>query len=294
MSKSDCKVCHQPNTKSVGPSFADVSNKYKGQSGALEKLVKKVREGGSGVWGEVAMAAHPALPVADAEVIVKYILNSTDKTLSTLPVKGEYTPEIPKGDDGKGSVLIRAAFTDRAVTGTKTIPSQTSEEMIVLRNPEIYAAEAPIVKGAELKALGVAGLGFSVVAFNGSYLGFKQIDLAGIDKLELDASAQRREGSVGGTIEIRLDSPTGPVIGDEKVAIAPEVDIAKVMAEMESEKKNAKPGEVIKPRNPFARPPIKIKIKDTEGKHDIYIVFKNDSAKAIEPLLSFSKIKFQQ
>lgn len=294
MSKSDCKVCHQPNTKSVGPSFADVSNKYKGQNSALEKLVKKVREGGSGVWGEVAMAAHPALPVADAEVIVKYILNSTDKTLSTLPVKGEYTPEIPKGDDGKGSVIIRAAFTDRAITGAKTIPAQTSEEMIVLRSPEMNAAEAPIVKGAELKALGVAGLGFSVVAFDGSYLGFKQIDLAGINKLELNASAQKREGSVGGTIEVRLDSPTGPVVGTEKVEIAPEVDIAKVMAEMESEKKNAKPGEVVKQRNPFARPPVKIKIKDTEGKHDIYIVFKNDSAKAIEPLLSFSKINFQQ
>lgn len=294
MSKSDCKVCHQPNTKSVGPSFADISNKYKGQSGALEKLVKKVLEGGSGVWGEVAMAAHPALPVADAEVIVKYILNSTDKTLSTLPVKGSYTPEIPKGDNGKGSVLIRAAFTDRAVSGAKTIPAQTSEEMIVLRNPEIYAAEAPVIKGAELKALGVAGLGFSLVAFNNSYLAFKGIDLSGIYKLEFDASAQKREGSVGGTIEIRLDSPTGVLVGEQKVEMAPEVDIAKVMAEMESEKKNAKPGTPTKPFNPFARPPVHVKIKDTKGKHDIYFVFRNDNAKAIQPLLSFSKVTFQQ
>jgi cytochrome c len=294
MSKSDCKVCHQPNTKSVGPSFADISNKYKGQSGALEKLVKKVLEGGSGVWGEVAMAAHPALPVADAEVIVKYILNSTDKTLSSLPVKGSYTPEIPKGDNGKGSVLIRAAFTDRAVSGAKTIPAQTSEEMIVLRNPEIYAAEAPVIKGAELKALGVAGLGFSLVAFNNSYLAFKGIDLSGIDKLEFDASAQKREGSVGGTIEIRLDSPTGVLVGEQKVEMAPEIDIAKVMAEMESEKKNAKPGTPAKPFNPFARPPVHVKIKDTKGKHDIYFVFKNDNAKAIQPLLSFSKVTFQQ
>jgi len=294
ISKSDCKVCHQPNTKSVGPSFADISNKYKGQSGALDKLVKKVLEGGSGVWGEVAMAAHPALPVADAEVIVKYILNSTDKTLSTLPIKGDYKPEIPKGDNGKGSVLIRAAFTDRAVSGAKLIPAQTSEEMIVLRNPEIYAAEAPISKGTELKALGVAGLGFSMVTFNNSYLALQNIDLSGIDKLELDASAQRREGSVGGTIEVRLDSPTGPVVGTEKVDIAPEVDIAKVMAEMESEKKNAKPGEPVKQRNPFARPPVKIKVKDTKGKHDLYFVFKNEEAKAIQPLMSFSKIKFQQ
>ncbi len=294
MSKSDCKVCHQPNTKSVGPSFADISNKYKGQSEALEKLVKKVLEGGSGVWGEVAMAAHPALPVADAEVIVKYILNSTDKTLSTLPVKGSYTPEIPKGDNGKGSVLIRAAFTDRGVNGSKAIPAQTSEEMIVLRNPEIYAAEAPVIKGAELKALGVAGLGFSLVAFNNSYLAFKGIDLSGVDKLEFDASAQKREGSIGGTIEIRLDSPTGVLVGEQKVEMAPEVDIAKVMAEMESEKKNAKPGTPAKPFNPFARPPVHVKIKDTKGKHDIYFVFRNDSAKAIQPLLSFSKVTFQQ
>ena len=294
MSKSDCKVCHQPNTKSVGPSFADVSNKYKGENGALDKLVKKVLNGGSGVWGEVAMAAHPALPVADAEVIVKYILNSTDKTLSTLPIKGEFTPKIPEGDNGKGSVIIRAGFTDRAISGGKSIPAQTTEEMIVLTSPEVFAATAPVVKGAELKALGVAGQGFSVVPFNGSYLGFKSIDLTGIDKLELNASAQAREGSVGGTIEIRLDSPTGTLVGEEKVNIAPKVDVAKVMAEMESEKKNAKPGTPAKQRNPFARPPVKINIKKTEGKHDLYFVFKNDAAKTIEPLLSFSTIKFQQ
>jgi cytochrome c len=294
MSKSDCKVCHQPTTKSVGPSFADVSNKYKGQSGALEKLVKKVLEGGSGVWGEVAMAAHPSLPIADAEVIVKYILNSTDKTLSTLPVKGDYTPAIPKGDNGKGTVLIRAAFTDHAL-GNKAIPAQTTEQMIVLRNPEIFAAEAPVVKGAELKALGVAGQGFSVVSFDDSYLGFKDIDLSGIEKLELNAAAQKREGAVGGTIEVRLDSPTGEIVGQQKIEIAPEVDIAKVMAEMESEKKNAKPGTPAKaPANRFSRPPVHITLRDTKGKHDLYLVFKNDNAKSIEPLFSFSKITFQQ
>ena len=288
--QSDCKVCHQPNTKSVGPSFADVSNKYKGQAGAINQLVKKVLEGGSGVWGEVAMAAHPALPVADAEVIVKYILNSTDKTLSTLPLQGDYTAQIPTGDNGKGSVLIRAAYSDRPV---KNLPAQTAEEMIVLRSPELNGAEAPISKGVEMKALGVAGLGFSVVGYANSYIAFQAIDLTDIEKMVFDASAQQREGSVGGKIEIRLDSPTGAIIGEQRVDVAPPVDIAKVMAEMESEKKNAKPGTVVKQRNPFARPPVEVSVANTAGKHDIYIVFKNDNAKAIEPLMSFSKIKFQ-
>ncbi|MCE7039713.1 PQQ-dependent sugar dehydrogenase [Dyadobacter sp. CY312] len=294
MSKSDCKVCHQPNTKSVGPSFAEVSNKYKGQAGALDLLVQKVLKGGSGVWGEVAMAAHPSLPVADAEVIVKYILHSTDKTLSSLPVKGEFTPVIPKGDNGNGSVLIRAAFTDRAVSGSKAIPAQTSEELIVLRSPEVNGAEAPIAKGVERKALGVAGLGFCVVPYTNSYIGFQKIDLATISQIQLNASAETREGSVGGTIEIRLDSPTGTLIGEKQVEVAPPIDIAKMMAELESEKKNAKPGEAPKPRSRFARPPVVLQIKETTGKHDLYFVFKNAKAKEIQPLMSFSKIKFIQ
>ena len=289
--KSDCKVCHQVDAKSVGPSFADISNKYKGKPGMTEKLVEKILKGGSGVWGEVAMAAHPALPVADAETIVKYILNSTDKTLSTLPVKGEFTPKIPAQDNGKGSVLIRAAFTDRSMSGNKAIPAQTTEEMIVLRSPELNAAEAPIVQGADMKALGTAGLGFSVVAFANSFLAFKEMDLTDIKALELNAAAQKREGAMGGKIEIRLDSPTGTLVGEQNVEIAPEVDMAKLMAELESQKK---PGETVKPPRRPTRAPVLVNIKPTAGKHDIYLLFKNETAKPIEPLMTLSKITFKQ
>lgn len=301
MGQSDCKVCHQPETKSVGPSFADVSNKYRGDAGALDKLVKKVREGGSGVWGEVAMAAHPALPVADAEVIVRYILNSTDKNLSTLPLQGTYNPQIPKGDNGKGSILIRAAYSDRPVGAAKAVPAQTTEEMIVLRSPELNAAEAPVTKGVETKALGVAGLGFSVVAFENSYIAFPAIDLTGIDTLELNAAAQQREGSVGGTIELRLGSPTGTLVGQRKLTVAKPVDVAKMMAELENGAKKegtgtatpaAKPAPAPRPR--MAQPPVRIGIQPTSGKQDIYLVFRNPEAKPIEPLMSFSKIKFMK
>ncbi|MCF2493153.1 PQQ-dependent sugar dehydrogenase [Dyadobacter chenhuakuii] len=289
--KSDCKVCHQVDAKSVGPSFADISNKYKGKPGVTEALVGKILKGGAGVWGEVAMPAHPALPVADAETIVKYILNSTDKTLSTLPVKGEFTPKIPAQDNGKGSVLIRAAFTDRSMSGNKAIPAQTTEEMIVLRSPELNAAEAPIVQGADMKALGTAGLGFSVVTFANSFLAFKETDLTDIKALEMNAAAQKREGAMGGKIEIRLDSPTGTLVGEQNVEIAPEVDMAKLMAELESQKK---PGETVKPPRRPTRAPVLVNIKPTTGKHDIYILFKNETAKPIEPLMTLSKITFKQ
>jgi len=72
--KSDCFSCHQPKNKVVGPSYADVAKKYKGDAGAVAKLVKKIKNGGSGVWGQVPMAAHPNMPDADVEKIVKWVL----------------------------------------------------------------------------------------------------------------------------------------------------------------------------------------------------------------------------
>jgi cytochrome c len=70
---SDCMACHSKEKKSIGPSYMDVSTKYKGDGSALEKLTKKIIVGGSGVWGETAMAGHPQLSTADASEMVKYI-----------------------------------------------------------------------------------------------------------------------------------------------------------------------------------------------------------------------------
>jgi len=74
---SDCKACHSVSKKSIGPAYADVARKYKGNSSALETLTRKVISGGGGVWGETAMAAHPQLSTTDASEMVKYILSLT-------------------------------------------------------------------------------------------------------------------------------------------------------------------------------------------------------------------------
>jgi cytochrome c len=299
MAKSDCKVCHQPNAKSVGPSFSAIATKYKGEGGVTEKLVGKIRQGGVGVWGEVAMPGHPAMSEGDAAKLVDYILHVNDKTLSSLPLQGRYKITTPMGDNGRGSVLIRAAYTDAGATkGGRNVPAQTTEQMLILRNPQVAASTAQIIRGADVKARGM-GRGESVVPFANSYLGFRQLDLTGIEQLELDAAAQSREGSVGGTIEVRLGSPTGPLAGQVVVEKAPEVDMAKLMAEMEN---NAnKPGsgpnataekKPAPPRNPFARAPVRLSLTNASGVHDVYLVFKNEQAKPIQPLLSFSSIKF--
>jgi len=73
--KSGCFTCHKLDEKLTGPSYKEVAEKYASEgSDIVPKLAEKIIKGGSGVWGQVPMIAHPALSQADAESMVKYIL----------------------------------------------------------------------------------------------------------------------------------------------------------------------------------------------------------------------------
>lgn len=72
--KSGCMACHDIGTKVIGPSFVQIAEKYRGQAGANTQLVKKVKEGGKGVWGRIPMPPHEQLKDGDAATIVAWIL----------------------------------------------------------------------------------------------------------------------------------------------------------------------------------------------------------------------------
>ena len=74
VSKSDCFTCHKIEEKNVGPAWRDVAAKYGGQDTAVKYLAAKIIAGGSGVWGQVPMAAHPTFSQDDAEAVAKYVL----------------------------------------------------------------------------------------------------------------------------------------------------------------------------------------------------------------------------
>lgn len=66
--KYDCHVCHNSTGKrKVGPNFAMVAERYANDAKASERLVKKLRNGGSGSWGGMPMPAIPS-KATDAEV----------------------------------------------------------------------------------------------------------------------------------------------------------------------------------------------------------------------------------
>jgi cytochrome c len=76
LKKNNCMACHAVDKKLVGPSYKDVANKYRGQSDAADKLAKKIRAGGSGVWGPIPMPPHPQVSEADAKKLATFILNT--------------------------------------------------------------------------------------------------------------------------------------------------------------------------------------------------------------------------
>ena len=74
-SETGCLACHALDHRIVGPGFNDVARRYGGQKDAESRLVEKVRHGGSGEWGSVAMPPHPGLSEAHARDLVRWILH---------------------------------------------------------------------------------------------------------------------------------------------------------------------------------------------------------------------------
>ena len=69
-----CTSCHNAEVKLVGPAFKSVAEKYAGQADAVENLVKKVTNGGSGNWGRIPMPAHPQVGADNIKVLVEWVL----------------------------------------------------------------------------------------------------------------------------------------------------------------------------------------------------------------------------
>jgi cytochrome c len=74
MKKDGCAACHSVSKKIVGPAYADVAAKYKGDKNAQALLEKKVKEGSVGVWGQIPMPPNPQVSASDVKELVGWIL----------------------------------------------------------------------------------------------------------------------------------------------------------------------------------------------------------------------------
>jgi cytochrome c len=71
---SGCMTCHAIDRKVIGPGYKEIAAKYRSDKGAEANLVKKVKAGGSGVWGPTPMPPNAHVKEDDIKAIVTWIL----------------------------------------------------------------------------------------------------------------------------------------------------------------------------------------------------------------------------
>ncbi|MBL7857451.1 MAG: ThuA domain-containing protein [Cyclobacteriaceae bacterium] len=267
MGESDCKSCHIIDKKSIGPMYIDVAKKYKNDPKAVDYLVTKIINGGGGVWGETNMAAHPQLSVGDATEIVKYILSLGDEQAKSLPARGTYTTTIPKGVPDQGVLILRASYTDKGANG---LPSITSSKTMVLQSASVPAGKATVWEGVMKYKIPTPPIELMIGSGNNSYIGFDPVDLTGIDQMAFAIMApENMMNAAGGWVEVRIDSPTGTVIGKSN-AVTPS----------KGQAMNFTPQIALAQLTP------------TSGKHAVYFIYKNDQSPAGQALFILLNINF--
>ena len=207
MLSMDCKSCHKQEEKSIGPSFVQVSQKYIKDPNVTTYLTQKIIKGGSGVWGEVAMAAHPTLADNDAKQIVSWIMSLSNKAVikKSLPQSGTI---IPLADQKPGSALVlSASYTDK---GGNNIKALTGNSVVSLQANTVSFK-------SNIKTLGFTPFkygGSNILIFPAAdgWFGIEQIDLTGVGSIIINSSWQTvPKGLI--TFEVKMDTPDGKLLG---------------------------------------------------------------------------------
>ncbi|MEM6766664.1 MAG: ThuA domain-containing protein [Bacteroidota bacterium] len=258
MEKSDCSICHQIETKSVGPTYQQVANKYKDDASAVEYLSKKIINGGSGVWGEVAMAAHPQLSTGEAEQMARYILSlSGEGEPKGLPTKGIFIFEQHTEEELEGKYIFTASYTDK---GGQEIGPLTARETFTLQQPYLTPAKVSEMKKVSKFTIepemsqGMLEEAMDIlIGSDGGYVAFEGLDLTGIKSLNatiLKAGPYFK----GGRVSFRLDSPTGEIIAETEIKTS---------------------------ITDFGPDNFMLNVKEIAGVHDLYITFENEDGDSV-------------
>jgi cytochrome c len=278
MGQSDCKSCHNLNSKSNGPAWTEIATKYSGDATAPAKLADKIRGGGKGVWGETNMPAHPGLTVAEARSIVDYVLNVKSTSINEKPLTGTFSSQGSTGSAGSAGskVILRAVYTDK---GAGDLMAHTVEAVAVRRSPTLRASSADETSGMTARMEGNGGVETMAAKPNG-YLVFRNLDLTGIREVHIAAQAPAREGFKGGTIEVRLGSLVGELIGQVTIGnagvVSPDANAAQQAGGAGNIGQAAGAGAAVIP------------LRNATGQRDLFVVVRNFSAKADEPVLSIT------
>lgn len=290
---SDCLSCHRVDIRSIGPSYMEVAEKYNNDKKGQETIAQRIINGSVGIWGEHAMSAHPDLSEQESILIVDYImgLNEPKPEIQNIPLSGTYITTVPKKENGKGSYLLRAAYTDK---GLPSLKSLTTEKIIALRNPMVDPENYDDADG--IKILTTPRRSLKISKSEG-WLAYRDIDLTGIDEIAIIAEASPRTSDIGGIIELHIDSANGELVGATDNVGPIEVDLRAELVKLRADwekggKKGPRPG--FRTVQALYQKEYTLNVKQLNGTQNLYFVFKNPSAKEGQMLMQVKTIEFKK
>jgi len=210
--KSDCLACHAIDNASQGPSYVSVAQRYQGQPDQRLRLITKVATGGTGVWGNRVMPPHPSLSEDDRRAMVDYILSLAS---SKLPPRGRAALSQHAASPG-GMYRLTAIYADQPRNGIRSLADTA---VVTLRAPRVLASSAIAMRNVgPITGMGADGTTHRVATIfaDSAYLSLGALDLTGVSRVTAELHTSRAPHAF--TIELRADSPTGPLLGSAEVS----------------------------------------------------------------------------
>jgi cytochrome c len=126
----------------------------------------------------------------------------------------------------------------------------SNEKSVVLRSPTVVVATGELSEGLQKQTVEQMPLPITVVSRSGASVKLKQLDLTAVSAVTFAAVAPAQYQAAGGKVEVRIDSITGPLVGESEL-IRPTTD-------------------------PAARPSmLHVALRPTSGMHDVYLVLRS-------------------
>lgn len=134
MGTLDCFTCHKAKEKLIGPSFAEIAERYGNHTESVEPIAQNILRGAQGTWGDQIMPAHPNITKEEANQMVSWILkNGSNADFNFFSgTSGAFRTLNEADGRDTASYALTAFYTDEGLNGN-TKSSKTGSHAILLR-----------------------------------------------------------------------------------------------------------------------------------------------------------------
>ncbi|WP_423149680.1 c-type cytochrome [Rubrolithibacter danxiaensis] len=131
---SNCLNCHAFSSKLIGPSFYEISKRYRSDKATIDLLAKHIREGSTGVWGKTVMPTHPELSTEETQNMVQWILeNAAESNVSYYSgTEGFFRLKLPVNSSQKGAFVLTASYLDHGLKDKPKL-SLRGQDVLLIR-----------------------------------------------------------------------------------------------------------------------------------------------------------------